>query len=331
VAHPAAGRPPRDADSRRLRPRVAASSSKASVPLQLANLLKYRGFSLGAFLVPRLPQPVSYGVALRVADLARQLTPGRRLAVAANLRRVLGPAASPLQIAKHTREVYRNIALYYVDFLRLPSLDPWQLERDRIVDVGYHFLLDALAEGRGVIVVTPHLGNPDLTVQAARARGLTFLIVTEPIEPPPLAALALRLRSSHGNRPMSAGIGAGKEAIRTLRRGGAVILVSDRDIQGGGVQASFFGAPARIPTGAVDLARITGAPIIPAFSRRLPNGMLELSVEARVELVWTGNRLADQRANVERILRRFEPHIRSDPGQWLVLEPIWPPNPGKAT
>lgn len=296
---------------------------KPPIALQISNQLKLQGFSLGAVLLARLPARASAPIALLAADLARQLTPGRRAAVASNLRLVLGTEATPARIALHTREVYRNIARYYVDILRLPSFDPRRLDRERVLDFGYRYLEEALAEGRGAILVTPHFGNPDLTAQAARARGLQFFILTEPVEPPALADLYLRLRTSHGHRCMSVGLAAGKEAIRTLRHGGAIIVVADRNIQGTGVEVAFFGAPARMPAGAVDLARITGAPIIPAFSRRLRGHTMELIIEPRVELVKSGDRLADQRVNVERVVKRFEPHIRRAPGQWLVLEPIW--------
>jgi len=47
---------------------------------------------------------------------------------------------------------------------------------------------------------------------------------------------------------MSVGVSAAKETIRTLRRGGSVILVADRDIQGTGIEVPFFGSPARMPT-----------------------------------------------------------------------------------
>jgi len=325
MAPPDTGSPRRETsvDTARKKP-GAPHRPTGRLRLQIANQLKYRGFLLGATLLPRLPLNVSYRLAVLAADLARGLTPGRRVSVAENLRHVLGDAATPEHTARLTREMYRNIARYYVDFLRLPSVDVAELERRQLLDSGYHNLETALAEGRGVIVVTPHFGNPDTAIQAARARGIEFFVLTEQIEPPELAELYLRLRSSHGHRFMSVGLAAAKEAIRTLRRGGSVIIVADRDIQGTGVEATFFGRMTRMPTGAVDLARITGAPIIPAFSRRLPGNAVELLIEPRVELVRTADRLADQRINVERVVKRFEPHIRRDPGQWLVLEPIWP-------
>lgn len=292
--------------------------------LRFANRLKYQAFALAAATIPRFPTGVSYQLGFWVADFARLLTPGRCSNVAGNLRHVLGPEATPGCLRPLTREVFRNIAAYYVDLLRLPRIDVERLEQHGVVEYGYDYLLEALAEGHGVIVVTAHLGDPDLAIQAARARGLQFFVLMEPVEPPALAALYLMLRSSHGHRFLPVGVEGIKEAVRTLRRGGTIILVTDRDIQGNGVMVPFFGSPAPFPSGAVELARRTGAPIIPAHCIRLSGGRLRVTVEPRVPLIWTGDRTADLRANLGRVLQCFEQPIREAPGQWLVLERVWP-------
>ncbi|MGI8550505.1 MAG: lysophospholipid acyltransferase family protein [Dehalococcoidia bacterium] len=290
----------------------------------LTGRLKYEAFAVAARIVPWLPIRLSYALADVAGVVAWTLTPRPRANVIDNLRHVLGPLATTGLLYSHTHSVYRNVARYYIDLLRLPRLDLRRFEREKLLDYGYAYLTEAVAEGRGVIVVTAHYGSPDLTIQAAGVRGLQFLVLTEPLDPPELAKLYLRLRASHGQRFLPVGTEALKETLRTLRRGGIVLLAVDRDIQGTGVEVPFFGAMARLPAGAVDLAKRTGAPIVPAFSRRLAGGAIELTIEPRVRLVETGDRDRDRRTNVQRVISRCERHLRQDPGQWLVLERIWP-------
>jgi KDO2-lipid IV(A) lauroyltransferase len=188
---------------------------------------------------------------------------------------------------------------------------------------GYEYLDEALKNGRGVILATVHYGCPEIAVQAARAWGLHFLILIEPLQPVALSELFVRLRASHGHRAVPIGFDGLKEAMRTLRRGQAVLLVVDRDIQGRGVEVPFFGATTRMPSGAIELARATGATLIPVLSRRLANGGAVVTLQPPLSPTKSGNRDADLRLNVGALIQRFETQIRTDPGQWLVLEQIW--------
>lgn len=292
-------------------------------PLGVSNVLKYGGFAVAARLVPRLPSVTAYTLAAAIADLVRQVTPGRRQNVVDNLRHILGPDATTAVLKAHTRSVYRNVARYYVDLLRLPTIDARRFDRERVRHRGLEYLLEAHAEGHGVIVATAHIGCPDLLTMTAAVLDLCLFVLTEPLDPPALSDLFVRLRGSHGHRFVPVSLSAIKEAVRTLRGGGIVVLASDRDIQGNGVEAPFFGALAQLPTGAVELARRTGAPVLPVFAKRHAEMRLDLLVEPRLTLQRTTDRRDDTRANVAQFVSRLEAHLRQAPGQWLVLERIW--------
>jgi lauroyl/myristoyl acyltransferase len=284
---------------------------------------KYIGLRAAAAVVPRLPEGVAYGAAGPLGTLAWVLTPRRRAAVLDNLGHVLAPGTPPETLNRVTQSVYQNIVRYYVDLLRSPHADVLRLRRERLHAEGLDHLQTALTAGRGVIIATVHYGAPEVALQAARGWGLSFFVLTEPIQPPELSDLLLRVRSSHGHRFMPAGLPGVKEAVRTLRRGGAVLLVVDRDIQENGICVPFFGFPARMPSGAVELSRMTGAPIVSTVSRRLQGGGVHLVIEPALEQQRTASRSADLKTNVARLIARFEPHIRRDPAQWIVLERIW--------
>ncbi len=103
----------------------------------------------------------------------------------------------------------------------------------------------------------------------------------------------------------------------------AGILV-DRDIQRRGVVLPFCGYPARFPTGAVDLALRTNAVLMPGWVRRAGGFKIDAAIGPPLELIRTGDREEDLRVNTAHLLALFEKHLRQDPGQWSVLDRIWP-------
>jgi lauroyl/myristoyl acyltransferase len=287
------------------------------------NWLKFQSYRVALALVGCLSDKLADRFAVSLATAAFLLTPKRRAIVRANLRQVMGPQSSEPELNRLAARIYQTVARYYVDLLSTPRFDVQALRDNRVRQEGYEHLRDALNAGQGAIVATVHYGCPEMALQAARAWNLRFLVLIEAIEPPELAALFAKLRGSHQHRFEPAGLAGVKAAIRTLRGGGAVLLAVDRDIQGHGACVPFFGRPARIPLGAAELARLTGAPILPAISRRLPNGQAFVTIEAPLEMAKTADARADAEDTTARLIQRFEPYIRSDPGQWLVLQPLW--------
>ena len=285
---------------------------------------KYYVLRLAYLLLSRLPLSVLYGIARVAGDGAYLARAGARRGVKANMRRVLGPEASEREVRRAAREVFRNAARYYADLIYVPRMDLERFAREKLELTGLEYLLDAQRAGRGVVVTGAHFGNPEMATQGLAASGLRVLGLTEPLQPQALSDFMHWLRSHHGHEYRPATFGGIKEAVRRLKRGGILCILSDRDVGGTGVPMEFFGAEASIPLGSVDLAMRTGADLIPAWARRLPGYRFEARIGPPVELVRTGDYDADVRANTRRLLAVFERELRADPGQWAVLEPIWP-------
>lgn len=287
---------------------------------------KYYALLTSYRLLGRLPDRARYAIGRIIADLIYLLRSRMRRDVIANMRQVMGPDASERQVRRTAREAFRNVGRYYADLIHIPHLDVQRFLRERLDLEGLEWLEQARTSGRGAVVVSAHFGNPEMAVQGLAAAGLHVFALTEPLEPSALSDFTHWLRSRHGHRYRTVGFGAVKEAIHHLKQGGLVAILLDRDVGGTGVPMQFCGAETRIPLGAVDLALRTGADLIPAWVWRIPGYRFRARIGPSLELVRTGHAEQDLRLNAQRLMALFEERLRSDPGQWAVLEPIWRAN-----
>jgi lauroyl/myristoyl acyltransferase len=284
--------------------------------------LIYISYRLVATLAGRLPPQAGYWLAARVSRLLYVFSPSLRRTVRSNLCHVLGPEAPEAQIETTTRKAFVNIVKGHYDLFRVA-----RLSIDEIKDLarleGVEYIRAALAEGRGVIVISAHLGNVDLVGQLPMAHGMKISGAAQHVQPERLFRYLLKLRQSHGLRLIpsdEAMIGL----FRALKRGEIIALPCDRDVTDHGRVIEFFGTPTRLPDGPVRVALRTGAPLIPAFVLRLPDDTFEVNVEPALELKHTGNVEADVEAGMKLVVKSMERHISKSPEQWLVAAPIWP-------
>jgi phosphatidylinositol dimannoside acyltransferase len=267
-----------------------------------------------------VPPETAYPVLDRLADLIRLSASESRQTVEANLEHVLGRRGR-----RHTwavRGVFRHVLRNYYDTFRLPAMTDDEI-RDRVVISGREHLQAALACGRGAILVTAHVSSVALAAQALALAERGGTVVVEPIEPPDLLNLMLRVRGSHGLRYQVVGPTLFADLTATLRRNELVFLVVDRDIGGTGIAVDLFGRTARLPLGPALLALRTGAPIVPTYVSRRRDGRLDGVVGRPLELTWSGDRRADLTGITRLIGERLEYHIGRHPEQWTVLQRIW--------
>ncbi len=225
------------------------------------------GYAAGWTLVRALPERVAAALFARVGDLAfRRQGPGiRRLR--GNLRRVVGPELPEAELDQLTRRAVRSYARYWLETFRLPVMD-----RDRVAaradrnTHGVEHLDRASAEGRGVILVLPHMGNYDVAGVWLIARDGPFTTVAERLRPESLFDRFMAYRQKLGMEvlPLTGGSRTPADVlVHRLRAGGTVCLVGDRDLTESGIEVTFFGEPAKMPAGPAYLAARTGASLLP--------------------------------------------------------------------
>jgi len=274
--------------------------------------------------IGRMPLSWRYGISRFMSDRVYNWAPNIGKNIRSNIRHVLGPDASEVEIDRISRQCARNTGRYYADVVGMHGMDIKKFwDEDMTID-GVHYLDEAKAAGRGVIIASAHYANPEFAVQGLAAIGIKVFALVEPLEPPELGRLMRGLRTVHGHIYEPVSFAAIRDALTWLRNAGVLAILIDRDIQKRGIVLDFCGAPARFPTGAVDLAMRTNAMLLPGWVRRTGGFKMYTRLGPPLEMIRTGDREADLRTNTAALLALFEKHLKEDPGQWSVLDRIWP-------
>ncbi len=288
----------------------------------MRGFLTYALYRLLAALTGPLPPRMGYWVTRRAGGLLYRFSPNLREILAHNLRHVLGPAADEAQVQALIRQACVSIAKVHYELFRISRMTPDQI-LDLVQVEGFDHLQQALERGKGVIVVTAHLGNVDMVGQLPLARGIPISGAVWHLQPERLFRYTLKLRQIHGLRLFPTD-GPMLGLLRALKRGELIGLPADRVFAGNARMVDFFGRPAWLPSGPARLSRRTGAPLLPAFVERLPGDTFRVHIEPALDVPQTGDVEADIASAMEEIVGIMEHYISQHPEQWLVAAPIWP-------
>lgn len=292
---------------------------------RLKSLLTYSLFliyQVGTFLARLVPPAIGYWLARRGADLAYWLLPLRRRVAAENFARVLRHPPNAAEVRRIVRASFRNFACYLYEVARFPHLTIDQI-RSRVVIHREEYLQKALEKGKGVIFVSAHFGNMDLTVAALAQHIGPMLIPGTALKPRKLMDTLIKHRAEKGLR-MSVYEGVARDVLTALKRNQAVGFLVDIGVRWqDGVIVDFFGEPAPFPAGPALLALKTGAPIVPGYTVVRPDRIIEAFAEPPIFVEPTDNKEADVQACMQQIAWALERFISKYPEQWYMYRPMW--------
>ncbi len=278
----------------------------------------YGMYRTAAWLSQSLPRRFAYWVGLRIADRFYTNDHAGRAGVTANLTRILawrGIEASPDAVQGLVRQTYQHFGKYLVDFFRFTLKSGPELQ-DTVVIENLDHLRDAHADGRGVILLTAHIGNWEMGGMMLHRLGYPVTAVFKPFGHPALDRLFAEQREHRGIRGIPLG-SAARGVLQTLRGGGCAAILGDRDFTGQTATMPFFGAPAPLPLGPVRLARHSGAPIVPVFTLRQVDDRFRLRFYPPLRAGETPETLQ------ARLVAVLEDVISAQPHQWFVFEDFW--------
>lgn len=277
-------------------------------------------------VVSMTPRAFALRAGQAVGALARVVLPHLRRRAEINLRLAF-PDLDERERARIRRGAFRNLGRLLGEISQFP-----QLNRENISSIvvyeGLENYLDAVAKGRGVILLTGHIGAWELSVYAHSIYGHPMSFLARRVDNPLVEQLAESYRARFGNRSIDKK-GSVREVLKTLKSGGVVGILADLNTsREEGVFCDFFGVEACATAGVATLALRTGAVVLPGYLIWDEKARIHrLHFEPPVETIDTGNQKEDVIANTARYAKVLESIIRRHPDQWLWIHRRWRTRP----
>lgn len=272
-------------------------------------------------IMEHLPRALAYALAVAVARFAFVLARGARSSLQDNLRVAL-PEASRSELRRITYQNFRNHAKAYADLMRLPVSSVEDL-RSLLHSTGWDNLEAARARGKGVLVVSCHMGSWEVAAAIWSSTVAPVNLFAEELEPRELYEWYRTTRARLGISVLPLSRAGLRKVLQALDAQEMVVTAIDRDILGTGILVDFFGRPARIPEGPASIALRRGTPLLPVCVYRLPDDTFQAIGYEPIFAQPTGDLRADIKRVTEELVRAMEGMIREHPDQWHLPHRIW--------
>jgi len=225
------------------------------------------------------------------------------------------------------RSEYRNLGFLLAEFCKMPGYTAATASRF-IRYEGLENYLRARERGKGVLVLTGHLGAWELSSFYHSLMGMPMGMVIRRLDNPLVDEFVNRIRCLHGNRVIHKDDFA-RGLIASMRAGETVGILMDTNMTPPqGVFVPFFGVPACTASGMARIAEKTGAAVLPGFllwEQREQKYVLHFGEE--LEIVHTEDAEQDVLTNTATFTAAIERYIRQYPDQWLWMHRRWKTRP----
>ncbi|MCP3975629.1 MAG: phosphatidylinositol mannoside acyltransferase [bacterium] len=280
--------------------------------------LLYRAFS-GLFGL--LPEPLMRRFGEGMGRLAWRVAGGRRQLVERHLRRATGQD----DVAELSKAMFASYGRYWAEVFWIRPRRKEQIVAGCTIE-GEEHIHEAKAAGKGIVLALPHMGNWESAGAKAEAIGIPVLAAAEGLSNKKIVDWFVDVRrdlgietviTGRGNRVMVA-------LARRLKEGGAIALVSDRDVSGRGVAVEFFGERTTMPPGPVALAERSGAALLPVACYFESGEGHRFVVRPPLEIPPAESREERVASGTQAFAAVLEELIRQAPQDWHLFVPNWP-------
>ena len=283
-------------------------------------MFNYILYRLGQLISLSLPLKLAYSLAVFVSDTHYLFAWKDRKTVAGNLKTIF-PEKSKKEIFRIRLALFRNFAKYLVDFFRFEKMDKQYIENNVRLE-NMHYFEEALSKGKGVVILTAHLGNWELGGAVMALSGYSFSVVALQHKHKIVDNFFNHQRESKGIKVIPLGRAA-KKCLEVLKSNGMVALVGDKDFGDNGVVCDLFGKKTHFPQGPAAFALKTGACILPGFLLRNPDDSFTLRMEKPIEFTATKGQPKTIQEAICVYRDIFEGYIRKYPEQWYMFKRFW--------
>lgn len=275
-------------------------------------------------VVSRCPLPVLSALGDCAGSMLPLLDRRHRMLVRKRIQRVFGDQYPAEEL---TDRFYRHLGRLVFELPFVYRINSANV-RDFFDTAAVERFRAELKKGKGLIILTGHLGNWELTGASVSACSIPVHAVAKKQKPAFFHRLLTRIRQRSGQRIIEKQ-GAFRKMVRLLRDNQAVALLMDHDVRKKGIFVPFLGIEASTLPTAAYLALLSGAPIMVACAFRTRNCRFRMHISG--PLKWDAGINSDRDVAIQRIVRKINDHlgdfIRKQPDQWLWLQNRWKSTP----
>jgi KDO2-lipid IV(A) lauroyltransferase len=227
------------------------------------------------------------------------------------------------EICKVSRRIFQNLGITILEILQMAFFSREDFLRNIRIR-GEEHLLDAVEGGKGVIIISAHLGNWEAASLFAPCYfGYPVTSVARKIESGIINRWIFKLRTRFGNSIIDKE-GALPEMMQTLRKGKILALLIDQGTtRSEGVELVFYGKKVTVTPAAAMLALRCKSLVLPVFCVREEDFKLTIIIEPPVEIIRKKDLRADLKTNTQIMTDIIEKAVRRYPDQWLWLHKRW--------
>lgn len=228
------------------------------------------------------------------------------------------PGLDPSMKKSIIRKFHDNYGRNFVEYFFLDRLD--QESQLRVTIKNPEILEQILQNNQPKIVVTAHYGNWEIALWALHKAGFPLNPIYRKVNNPYINDLILSLRSNFADQQIKKGPNAGKESLRVLRKKQNLVLLVDQKMQEG-LAVPLFGKEAMTPNGAIKLALLSNAEIIPGRIVRKNGIDFDLFLEPSLEYQKDSPTVEyDTLLKINQMLERW---VTEHPEQWFWFHQRW--------
>ncbi len=279
-----------------------------------------------AGVVGALPRGAARAVGAGIGWLAWVLLPRLGRVGMRNLE-IAFPEKTVVERKRILRGVYRSLGWQLGEFCKMRGYSAAEASEFIRYDGLEHYLA-ARDKGRGVLVLTGHLGAWELSSFYHSLMGYPMSLVIRRLDNPLVDAFVNGIRSMHGNRVIHKDDFA-RGLLTAMHRGETVGILMDTNMTPPqGVFVPYFGVEACTATAMARVALKSGAVVLPGFLVwEAAEHRYVLRFGEELEVVRTGDAEADIVANTSLFTATIERYVRRYPEQWLWVHRRWKTRP----
>ena len=277
-------------------------------------------------VIGALPRALARLIGAGIGAIAFRMLTRLRQTGLKNLQ-VAFPELSQSERSCILRREYRHLGHQLAEFCQMPAYTR-EVSGRLIRYEGIDNYLAARHEGKGVLVLTGHLGSWELSSFYHSMMGHPMGLVIRRLDNPLVDAFVNKIRCQHGNKVIHKDDFA-RGLIESMRAGETVGILMDTNMTPPqGVFVPFFGRLACTALGMARVALRTGAAVLPGFLVwEDTEQKYVLRFGERIELIQTGDTNQDAVTNTARFTAVIESYIRRYPDQWLWMHRRWKTRP----